>query len=68
MATNSTIPTLITQLNELCPQLASEEDNSAKIEALQIIRKLSTSLAEPANVAVDLAFSVSHTSSPEELG
>lgn len=52
---------LIEQLSNLSTKLSSGGDDAedARNEALQLSRKLTTSLEKPANVAVDLAFAVS---------
>lgn len=51
---------LIKQLSSLSTKLSSTRDDpSTRNEALQLSRRLTASLEEPANVAVELAFSVS---------
>lgn len=53
---------LIRRLNDLGskPPSTGEQAENARNEALQLSRKLANSLEKPANVAVDLAFSVVH--------
>lgn len=53
---------LIWKLNGLIskPSMTGEQAENARNEALQLSRKLANSLEKPANVAVDLAFSVVH--------
>ncbi|KJZ79191.1 hypothetical protein HIM_01342 [Hirsutella minnesotensis 3608] len=47
---------LIEQLRDLSPRLASADDHGARNEAIQLSKKLTSSLGHPASVAVDLAF------------
>lgn len=50
---------LIKQLSSLSTKLSSAgDDQGPRNEALQLSRRLTASLEEPVNVAVDLAFSV----------
>ncbi|OTA56458.1 S-adenosyl-L-methionine-dependent methyltransferase [Hypoxylon sp. EC38] len=55
-AENSQIEGIVEKLNQLIPELASG-NQSARKKVLQLSRKLTTSLEQPENVAVDLAFS-----------
>lgn len=61
---DSTSIELIRRLSDLSsrPPSTGEQAENARNEALQMSRKLSNSLEKPANVAVDLAFSVVHVS------
>ena len=49
---------LIAQLNSLSERLSTGNDETARREALRLSKQLTTCFEEPANVAVDLAFSV----------
>lgn len=56
--TNQTV-SLIEQLQKLGARLsANENDQAAQNEALELSRKLTASLEQPRNVAVDLMYSV----------
>lgn len=59
---DSTSIELIRKLGELSsrPPSTGAQAENARNEALQLSRKLANSLEKPANVAVDLAFSVVH--------
>lgn len=50
--------TFIEKLNILSSRLSLRDDKQAKSEALQLSRQLTTSLEEPDNAAVGLAYSV----------
>jgi hypothetical protein len=49
---------LIAQLNSLTAKLSEGNDETARREALRLSKQLTLCLEEPANTAVDLAFSV----------
>lgn len=49
---------IIEQLSSISRKLSDTQDKKARNEALQLSRKLTASLEEPMNVAVDLCFSV----------
>ncbi len=58
MATADPTVELIESLDALKARLSSGQDPGARKEALEISKKLSASLADPGNVAVELIFSV----------
>ncbi len=58
MAASDPIDNLIQQLEKLRPKLAAGNDQAARNEALQLSKKLTSSLGHPASTAVDLAFAV----------
>jgi hypothetical protein len=49
---------LIAQLNSLAAKLPEGNNETARREAVRLSRQLTLCLEEPANTAVDLAFSV----------
>lgn len=58
MAATDPIDNIIQQLENLRPKLTAGNDQAARNEALQLSKKLTSSLGHPASTAVDLAFAV----------
>jgi hypothetical protein len=59
--------TLVREIASLSARLADDgKDENARTEALQLSRKLTASLEQPENVAVDLLFSVKKNLLPRE--
>lgn len=54
-----TATSLISELNSLASQVSSRSGQNARVEALQVARRLVTELEQPENTAVDMVFFVS---------
>jgi hypothetical protein len=66
MPAHSEMTTLIQRLSSLS-QLLNEDNQGARKEALQLSKRLTATLEDPVNIAIDLAFAVRVTCRPSRF-